>query len=282
MGFSVSQVVHGYGDICQVVTQLAVETHAPITGEEFQLFNRCLDDAIASAVTEFQRRRDESVAQQGTERLGVLAHEMRNRLSAAMLAFNLLKEGTVGIGGSTGTILGRNLVALRDLINNSLVGVRVEAGVGERTRIQVVELVREVEEEGALEAAATKSRLVVSPVEPGIEVEGDRQILAATLGNLLLNAFKFNRPSGQVSLRIIATAARVVIEVEDECGGLPVGRAEDLFLPFEQRGANRSGLGLGLAISRKAIEAMGGSLRVRDLPRQGCVFSIDLPRLPAA
>lgn len=71
-------------------------------------------------------------------------------------------------------------------------------------------------------------------------------------------------------------------EIEDECGSLPPGRAEDLFLPFSQGSVKRTGLGLGLTISRKGVEAMGGSLDVRNLPGKGCIFSIELPRLPAA
>ena len=79
MGFTVSQVIHGHGDVCHVVTQLAGEMNAPIPADEFQMFNRSIDDAVAHAVTEYQRRRDESIAYEGTERLGVLAHELRNR-----------------------------------------------------------------------------------------------------------------------------------------------------------------------------------------------------------
>ncbi len=282
LGYSVSQVIHGYGDICQVVMQLAEETHAAITVSEFGTLNRCLDEAIAKAVSEYERRRDASVTHEGVERLGVLAHEMRNRLSAAMLAFSLLQDGAVGVGGSTGEVLGRNLRALRDLINNSLAGVRIDAGLGQHTRVAVSELIRDAGEEAAIEAAASGFDLVVSPVAPGIEVGADRQLLAAAIGNLLQNAFKFSRRNGQVTLRAGSVGDRVFIEVQDECGGLPPGKSDDLFLPFERRSANRSGLGLGLAVSRRGIESMGGSLRVKDLPRRGCVFAIDLPRLAAA
>jgi signal transduction histidine kinase len=55
-----------------------------------------------------------------------------------------------------------------------------------------------------------------------------------------------------------------------------------LFHRFEQRGRDRTGLGLGLSISRKSVEADGGKLRVQDVPGIGCVFTIDLPRLPLA
>ncbi|MEP7122187.1 MAG: HAMP domain-containing sensor histidine kinase [Byssovorax sp.] len=282
MGFSVGQVVHGYGDICQVVTQLADETDAAITTDEFHTLNRCLDDAIANSVTEYQRRRDVAVAYEGTERLGVLAHELRNRLGAAMLAFTILQEGTVGVGGSTGAMLGRSLRGMRDLVNNALAGVRIESGLGHRRRISLSSLIGEAEVEASMGADVGGFGLTVSPVAHGIDVDVDDQILTAAIGNLLQNAFKFSHPHGHIALRATATADRVHIEVEDECGGLPPGKAEDLFLPFSQRSDQRAGLGLGLTISRKGIESMGGTLSVRDVPGKGCVFAIELPRMPAA
>lgn len=282
MGFTVSQVIHGYGDICQVVTELAVETDALITADEFHTFNRCLDDAIAHSVSEYVRRRDESVAHEGTERLGVLAHELRNRLGAAMLSFNILKEGTVGIGGSTGAILGRSLRGMQDLINNALAGVRLESGIGQRHRVAMSEIIGDAEVEAAMSTETDGIALAVSPVPRGVDVAVDQQILAAAIGNLLQNAFKFTHAKGHVTLRTTATDDHVRIEIEDECGGLPPGRAEDLFLPFSQGSDKRTGLGLGLSISRRGVEAMGGSLDVRNLPGKGCIFSIELPRLPEA
>jgi signal transduction histidine kinase len=70
----------------------------------------------------------------------------------------------------------------------------------------------------------------------------------------------------------------VFIDVEDECGGLPLGEAEALFRPFLQSGADRSGLGLGLSISRKAVQLNGGEIRVRNVPGKGCIFTVELPR----
>ena len=142
-GFTVDQVVHDYGDLCQAVTELALEKNAPVSTDEFHTLNRCLDDAIADAVTEFGWQRDQLISQMGSramsERLGSLAHELRNHLNTAMLSY-----------------------------------------------------------------------------------AGDR----------------------------------VLIEVQDECGGLAEGKAEAMFHSFEQHDADRSGLGLGLSI---------------DLPRQDAV-----------
>jgi signal transduction histidine kinase len=282
MGFTVDQVVRGYGDICQVITALAEETGAPIAIHEVRTLNRCLDEATAHAVVEYERQRDQAVANAGTEIRGELAHELRNRLAAAMLSYGILRGGTVAIGGSTGAVLGRNLRAMQTLINNSLVGVRLEAGVGEHQRVSVAALVGEAGFEAAMGAEVGGFGLTVTPVAQGIDVKADQEILSAAIDNLLQNAFKFTRPRGLVSLRTTATSDRVLIEVEDECGGLPPGMVEGLFRPYEQRGANQTGLGLGLSISRKGVEAMGGTLGVRDLPGKGCVFCIDLPRLADA
>ena len=97
--------------------------------------------------------------------------------------------------------------------------------------------------------------------------------------NLLQNAFKFTRPGSCVKLRGSATADQVLIAVEDECGGLPDGTTEDLFKPFEQRSADRTGLGLGLAMCQWGAEVNGGFISARNLPEHGCVFTIGLPRV---
>jgi hypothetical protein len=70
----------------------------------------------------------------------------------------------------------------------------------------------------------------------------------------------------------------VFFDVEDQCGGLPAGKGEELFRLFEQRGEDRSGLGVGLAVAQTSARAMKGEVRVRDLPPKGCVFTIDLPQ----
>jgi signal transduction histidine kinase len=105
-GFNVAQVVHDYGDICQAVTEIAIEQHAPITVEEFHTLNRCLDTAIAEAVTEHTRLVALKRSEEEVERLGQAAHELRNLLNAALLAFHALKRGMVAINGNTGAVLG--------------------------------------------------------------------------------------------------------------------------------------------------------------------------------
>jgi hypothetical protein len=104
-GFTISQVVHAYGDVCQSVTDLAVELGTPISTDDFRTLNRCLDDAIAGAVTEYAHVQD--VTRDGT------SDELQRLTNVAITAFEVLQTGNVGIGGSTGAVVYRSLIAIR-------------------------------------------------------------------------------------------------------------------------------------------------------------------------
>lgn len=286
-GFSVDQVVHDYGDLCQAVTELAFEKNATVGADEFHTLNRCLDNAIADAVTAFEDQRDQLISETGNramgERLGFLAHELRNFLNTAMMSFAALKRGSVGIDGATSAVLDRSLLGLRGLIDRALVDVRLNVNVPSQLKcVSIDRFIAEVQVAAALEATAKGCEFTVHPIEPGLAVDADRQLIYSAVSNLLQNAFKFTRSRSHVTLKAYGKGDRVLIEVQDQCGGLPAGKAEAMFMPFEQYAKDRSGLGLGLSISRRAVEASGGKLSVRDMPGVGCVFTVDLPRRNAA
>jgi len=283
LGFTVDQVVHDYGDLCQAITDLAVERDAPFSVDEFRTLNRCLDNAIADAVTEFSVQRDATVARRQSaeehERMGVLVHELRNHLHTAVLAFRALESGTLSIGGSTGSVLKRSLASLSILLSQALTEVRLAIGAPMQTEaFSLATLVVDARNAASLYADASGCAFAVSEVDPLVGVTGNRELLLAALVNLLQNAFKFTHSHTEVTLSAYADDDRVLIDVKDNCGGLPVGALERMFKPFKQSGNNRNGLGLGLSIAKKSVEASGGSLTVRDVPGTGCVFTIDLPR----
>jgi signal transduction histidine kinase len=283
-GFTASQVVHDYGDVCQAITELAVEMDVPISAEDFRRLNGCLDDAIAGAVTEYGRERNQSTidgnSARENERLGFFAHELRNLIHIALVAFDVVASGNVGVGGSTGSVLRRSLLTARDLIARSLAEVRLTQGVQNLEPFLVAAFIEELTPAAMLTATAQGITLNVLPIEDGVAIQADRQVLSAVMTNVLQNAFKFTKPRTTVTLRVGASADRVLLEVQDECGGLPQGNVDNLFRPFEQRSANRTGVGLGLAFSRWAAEANHGRLYARNLPDVGCVFTVDLPRIP--
>ena len=130
----------------------------------------------------------------------------------------------------------------------------------------------------SLEANLYNCWFVVSSVDLELAVDADRHLLSAAVSNLLQNAFKFTQPGTAVTLNAYAAADRILIDIEDHCGGLPWSNPEQLFLPFTQGGTDKRGLGLGLSIVRRSVEANNGTVHVRDRPGVGCVFTIDLPR----
>lgn len=105
-GFSVDQVVHEYGDQGQSITDLAVERDAPFGVGEFRTLNRCLDNVIADAVTEFSFQREPSLAIQQSaevhERHAPLLHAVRNSRGIATLAVGALEVGSLPMSGATG------------------------------------------------------------------------------------------------------------------------------------------------------------------------------------
>ncbi len=129
-GYSMDQVVHEYGDVCQAVTDLAVEQQAPISNDEFRTLNRCLDNAIADAVTSFGKGRLKSInagAETLHERLNYLADEQLRLLDIATHAFNAIKGGNVGVSGATGSLLIHALDELRVLGERVMPQIRLAA-----------------------------------------------------------------------------------------------------------------------------------------------------------
>ena len=282
LGYTVDQVVHDYGDLCQSITDLAFERNVPFSIDQFRTLNRCLDNAIADAVTEFSAQRDATVTLQHSadenERMGVLVHELRNYVHTAMMAFAVLESGRVPINGSTGAVVKRSLVALSDQLHRSLGDVRSRASTtGPDQPFSLATFIAEAKNMASLGASARGCAFEVPDVDAHIGIAGNRDHLLAALVNLLQNAFKFTHPHTTVTLHARAAGDRVAIDVKDHCGGLPAGLVETMFKPFTQGSADKSGLGLGLAIAQRTVEANGGSLTVRDVPGTGCVFTISLP-----
>lgn len=132
LGYTVDQVVHHYGDVCQAVTDLAVKKHAPITTDEFRTLNRCLDEAIADAVTAFGDERENAVLDQATHlhsRLGALAEEQRRLVDIALQTLAAIQTGNVGATGATAGALTKTLNELRHIIETTLPEIRLITGM---------------------------------------------------------------------------------------------------------------------------------------------------------
>ena len=278
LGYSISQVVHSYGAVCQAIMEYVQTKSYAITAREFQDLNFSLDCAIAEAVSEFEKVQTESISKSEVERLGFLMHEIRNSLSAASAAHDMIRKGSVGGAGVTSEVLSRSHARMQHLIESAEAEIRLRGhSTVERTQIRLIDIVNEVAIAAQIAGKSQDVHMAVD-VNPEIQLTTDRHLLFTALSNLVNNAIKFTKKSGTVSVRGKESNGRVLLEIEDACGGLLEEKMEELFKPFVQKGANRTGMGLGLSLSLRAAELNQGRITVRNIPKKGCAFTIDLPK----
>jgi signal transduction histidine kinase len=270
-------VVQEYGLLHGCILELADHAGLTISNRDQATVAKWLNAGISDALSQYVRQRDLELQREASRHLGFIAHELRNPLAVARLAFLRLRQTELRAGGRTVDMLDRNLRRTTEMIEDTLTHSSLKVGVVPRLEpMRLGPFLRDLEEDAGIEAQARRIALSVSAPED-LVVEADPQLLRSALANLIFNALKFSREGSTVAIETRATEDRVVLEVADACGGLPPGKAEELFQPFVQRGEDRTGFGLGLAIARQAVEAHHGSLTVRDVPGKGCVFSITLP-----
>jgi signal transduction histidine kinase len=274
-GMDIGRVVHEFGLICDTMAALAVENGLSISAREWQVMNEAIDDGISAGITEYWERRSERDRKETAEHIGFVVHELRNALGGALTALDAIRMGRVGLESRTGKVLQRGLSRAADLLNQVSTEVQLLSGNGPALEpVAVASLLEQVEAAAVLTDSGVQ---LSSSAEPDLTVKADERMLVSAVSNLVQNAIKFSRRDGHVEARgRTRPDGGVDIEVEDECGGL--GRDPDeLFRPFVQAGADRSGLGLGLAIVLKIMQAHGGTVRVKDLPGKGCIFTLAFP-----
>ncbi len=139
-GWSVSQVVREYAAVRDAITELAGSKGTPFGVEELGGLSRCLDGAIADAVEEYARLKDEATSHREIERLGQLGHDLRTQLQTALLSFRAVKTGKADVGGSAGDVLGRSLARLSELVETRLSAARLAA----TSRVSLAAFVHEI------------------------------------------------------------------------------------------------------------------------------------------
>jgi signal transduction histidine kinase len=280
LGFSLDAVVHEYGALCDVVVSTVHDLGATITLDEAQtVFNGTID-GIAAAVTEYVHQRDAELHRQHNEHVAFLAHELRNPLSSALMAIDLLHERPTE--SRLLHVLGQALERMHELIDHTLeIAQLVSRLEVRRERARIATLLEDAQRSAEIDAQAGNMDLVLH-IDEDAELDVDVGLIRSALSNLVRNAIKYSHRGGVVELRGRVAADRAIFEIEDSCGGLAPGAMDGAFDPFVRKTKQQSGFGLGLAIVKQAIDAHGGVVRVENLPGKGCVFIVELPAVGGA
>ena len=276
-GIDVGALTQEMALITEALCELRGEDGCNLPVSELLRLTRALGRGTAASARAYGAMRDQELSRQAAEHFSFIAHELRTPLQTACLAAALMDEHP---GESSRAYyherLQRSLAEISDLVDEALIRMRLSfSSVVHAEVLESVELI-----EGALDQiidlAGARGIRVTSQVEP-FTIEADRKLLLSAITNVVKNAVKFTRVGGSIVIRAAARDTAALIEVEDECGGMPEDLPPRLFQPFLQGHPNRNGFGLGLAIVKQAMEAHHGSVRVTNRRSVGCTFVLELP-----
>ncbi len=283
LGFSLDGVVREYGALRDAILAEAKAERVSVRESETDVLFDCIITGIAEAVSEYQRQRDAELQRHMNEHFAFIAHELRNPLGSALAAVSMLeRKGQLNTSERFAQVLSRGLTRMHELIDSTLRTAQLATTIHlQREPVTLAALLEDMEMSAAASAEERQVTLKLQ-VDDDVTINVDQRLIRSALTNLVRNAVKFSHAGGTVTVRARGTAERVVIEVEDSCGGLPPGAVQQAFAPFAQLGTDRSGFGLGLAIAKQAADAHQGVIRVQDLPGKGCIFALELPISPTA
>jgi signal transduction histidine kinase len=217
--------------------------------------------------------------------IAAVAHDVRNPLSAIKLAATTVEHASGRAPpeqlARVIAIVSRQVDVLTHMVSDLLDAARAEAGelAIERMPCDARDLVRRCVE--LYEAAAAQHALVTClPSEP-VELYCDPLRIEQVVNNLISNAVKYSPSGGRVEVRLRADASHVLLEVSDEGPGIPLEEQQQIFEPFRRGSRSRGtvpGVGLGLAVARRGVEAHGGALELVSVPGRGATFTVRLAR----
>jgi PAS domain S-box-containing protein len=219
--------------------------------------------------------------------LSMMSHDLRTPLTAISGFAKLMEGGAYGpINGEQRDVLHRMNDACRDLlrmINDILSFAQLESGRVD-VRVEPVAVADAIARaESLIRVRVEESGLTFRSDCDGARVLADPDKLQQILLNLLTNAIKFTPPGGAISVTCSRDDGRARIAVRDTGIGIPseqLDRVFDAFVQLDQQPSDptQRGVGLGLAISRDLVAAMGGKLTVQSAQGEGSVFTVELPR----
>jgi signal transduction histidine kinase len=274
--FRLEDLITEYQILRQVLVEV-LEEEGPLSAEERQILHASLDQTIIEACTGFalvqSTLRDQLFA--------MVAHDLRNPLSAAQAAANLIlhKPTADNVRRWAARII-ENIGRVDRMVTDLLDAVRVQSGARlelEIREVDVVELVRDTIEQLQVEHG---DRFVLRAPET-LRAHIAPEAMRRSIENLATNAVKYGAPARPITLTLEDAHGRCVIRVHNHGAPIPMEQREALFRAFQRadgpHARGQRGWGLGLAQVRAVAEAHGGSINVDSLPDRGTTFTIDVP-----
>jgi signal transduction histidine kinase len=273
LGTGLPDLVREYGLCFAAISELLDERGESLSTAAQRSMAGYLSTAAAVAVDEYAARDVERQRQADFESFAFVAHELRGPLSTLRLALEMVQRE---LPHATAAILQRAIHRAATLLDSSITRARVTpTGSLRLERLAVRELIQDAVDEVDFKAQQRGVRLAVE-VDDALSVDGDRRLLHSVFVNLVGNGAKFSRLGSVVGVRGAIVEGRLVLEVQDQCGGLRSADVAAMFAAFQQTGDDRRA-GLGLALTRQAVEAHAGTLNVVSDEGVGCRFVVDLP-----
>lgn len=287
-GFNVIEVVSEYRALRASVLHLWSETVREADArdlEDLSRFNESIDQSLAEAVRSYTNRVDES----RELFLGMLGHDLRAPLNAIMLSAEVLTRSGK-LDEESAEIASRIPLfgnTMNSMIHDLLDFTRTRLGGDIPVCVAPVDLAALCREVLAEFRAAHAQRTFRFATDTQVLGEWDAARLRQVLSNLVANALEHGDDQGEIEVVAADAGPDILLSVKNQGAVIPSSAIPTIFDPFV-RGATmlrsdkrRSGVGLGLYISREIVTAHGGTIAVDSSEATGTVFSIRLPRKPA-
>ena len=218
--------------------------------------------------------------------LANMSHEIRTPLTSIIGFADVLGDYELGDADRFADLIEKSGTQLLDTIDSVLDLSKLEAGSVRPTLepTNVTQHARDAAELVSTQAEDAGISLQIDVPDTEIEAELDQGALHRILQNLLSNAVKFTEPGGAVTIRTRAVGPDVVLEIEDTGVGIDPTFIPNLFDAFEQGSANApqegTGTGLGLAVTKRLVDLLDGTIDVESTKGEGTCFTVRLPRFP--
>ena len=249
-------------------------------------------DELAELVRDFDTMADrlEKSVKAQARLLNDISHELRSPLARLNVALGLSRQRSGPEAQSSLERIELEANRLNELIGRLLTIARLESGdqAMQKVAIRLQELIREIAQDAEFEAQSRKCHVDVTKVDDCM-VMGDPALLRSAIENVVRNAIHYTREGTDVQIRLECrqgtTGTEAVIKISDSGPGVPDEALDKLFQPFyridDARGRQTGGVGLGLAITERAVRLHGGTVRASNRSEGGLRIEIRLPALTA-